>query len=379
MAIRTAARCSRRWRSMVCGFAGLGLGMLASSPSALGQEWIDPGTDSWFDASNWNPATVPLAGGVVVISNGGTATLASPPASTPSLGSLDVGTSSLGTGVGTIISNGVTILVDGTVEVGTVSVSGQTATGTVTITGVGQLVGGGGSLLVGTGTPAAAGQVISATGSVSSAGGVSGFSSYQVGALFGGAGDGSVVQGTVIGSGALPPAPVFNLSVGSIFGTDAGQVSATGVLDLGGPQNLNNANVTVGHIGDAAGGSVANGSVSIAGNAGSAAGFFIVGNITTDNLSQVGSTATGSFQVVNGGNFALQPGSAAFIGTTFGPDRDGSAVNSATGTVVVEGTLAAAGTQISIGLTSALSTRRHSRSPSSTSATPEPVATRPGR
>ncbi|MBL8837600.1 MAG: hypothetical protein JNL66_15220 [Alphaproteobacteria bacterium] len=353
MANRQAGRRAQRWCRLVLGVAGLGVGILAADLPASAQEWTDPGIDDWFDASNWNPSQVPLAGGVVVISNGGTATLASPPASTPSLGSLHVGTSSLGTGIGTITSNGVTILVGGTVEVGTVSLSGQTATGTVAITGAGQLLGGGfGSLFVGTGAPAADGQVIIATGTVSAAAGVSGFSAYRVGTLTGAVGAGSVANGSVIGLGAPAPSSVSNVAVGAIFGTDAGQGSATGVLALGGPQNLNFAGVTVGNIFGAAGGSAANGSVSIAGNAGSAAGFVIVGNISASDLSQVGSTATGSFQVANGGNFAFQPGTNVFIGTTFGPDRDGSLVNTATGTVVVEGTLSAAGTQISIGLTS---------------------------
>jgi len=89
----------------------LGIVVAAVGTPVEAQEWTNPGSASWFDAANWTPALIPLAGGSVLVSNGGTAlldTVASGGATeTPQLGSLTVGRLGFGTGVGTIASDGV--------------------------------------------------------------------------------------------------------------------------------------------------------------------------------------------------------------------------------------------------------------------------------
>ena len=59
----------------------------------------------------------------------------------------------------------------------------------------------GGGFNVGTGS-ASAGELVSAIGSVNAAGGVSGFTGYNVGTLFGTIAAGSVAQGSLVGGAA---------------------------------------------------------------------------------------------------------------------------------------------------------------------------------
>jgi hypothetical protein len=128
---------------------GIVLVLTCGSPLAA-PIWTNPGTGSWFGPTNWDTLTVPGAGSNPVISNGGTATL-SGIASTPQLGSLSIGISSSDTGVGTVLSDSVTML-GGGVYVGTVFSPGAMANGTLNITGAGALLGNGGGLTLAGGT-----------------------------------------------------------------------------------------------------------------------------------------------------------------------------------------------------------------------------------
>ena len=122
------------------------------------------GTGNWFEASNWDLDRVPVQLDDVIVSNGGTAQLAGQLA-TPSLGSLNIGVGSSGTGTGFVISDGVKILSGGGFSVGTVFTSGTSANGGLDISDADAE---GPSLLAG--TVANAGGAASAQGRVSAGG-----------------------------------------------------------------------------------------------------------------------------------------------------------------------------------------------------------------
>jgi hypothetical protein len=212
--------------------------------------------------------------------------------------------------------------------------------------GTGALLGGGGGLSVGTAS-ASGGAAVSATGSVDAAGGVSGFSSYAVGRLVGEAAAGSTVAGSVAagGTGLASAVVTTQMDVGVLVNTSTGAATATGTLDLGGPLTLNTNFLQAGQMFNAAASSTVDGAITLrgGGDVGMASGFVIVGNVSASNNTQVGSQASGALSVLDGGSLTLAAGTNTFIGTTFGPDRDGAAVNTATGTVTIDGTLTIAG------------------------------------
>ena len=190
-----------------------------------------------------------------------------------------------------------------------------------------------------------------AGGTVNAAAGVSNFTSYNVGTVNGAQAAGSFAQGSVIGGAAAPASIAAQVFVGFNFaGVGGGATMANGILTLGNTLNINNGPLTVGQNFGAARGSVANGQVNIAGNAGTA-NFFIVGDTFSFDNDQVGSRATG---VVNiGGNLTVT--GFATVGTTPAPDRvaDGAApggfrFNQSSGAVVVGGTLSFANSATSL-------------------------------
>ena len=132
----------RRTMDCIAAPAVLSVAAAFCSP-ALAQQWIGA-TGSWYDALNWDPAVVPLAGGSAVVSNGGTAlldTVASGGAtSTPVLGSLQVGSLGLGTGVGTVRSQGVDLRTGALVVGSSAVVGGSFADGLVETTAAGVAV-----------------------------------------------------------------------------------------------------------------------------------------------------------------------------------------------------------------------------------------------
>lgn len=268
---RPRPRSCRRAAPLLCSM------LLAMAGPALSQSWVNPGVGSWYDAVNWNPAFVPVAGAAVVVSNGGAAlldTVASGGATaTPQLSSLTVGQAGTGTGSGGVSSTGVDLLA-GFLNVGLAS-GGTFAEGRVVTTGA----------------------ALHATGA-------------RIGVLFGQPGTASangvvVVDGNYqAGGNALEIAQMFNAAPGSV---------AQGRLEAG----------------------------TVSGSLGG--GFWIVGNVTASNATQVGSRAHGEF-TAGGGTLALASGGTTFIGTTLGPDRvsdaSGTRINEATGLVRLGGTLA---------------------------------------
>jgi hypothetical protein len=82
--------------------------------------------------------------------------------------------------------------------------------------------------------------------------------------------------------------------------------------------------------------------VEIGGDAGTAGGLLIVGNVLGDP-GQAGSTSTGVLRVKNGGGLTLAGGTGVYVGTTLGADREVAGpdvyVSRATGTMSIDGTL----------------------------------------
>ena len=199
-------------------------------PDARGQSWVNPGTGDWFTAGNWLPATVPTAGGVVVVSNGGTAQL-SGVLSTPILGALSVGIGGTGTGTGVVQSDGVAILTTSGFSIGFANgnAAAFAANGALTITGAGAQ---GSGASVGTifSTTAAG----TATGTMSIAGSLAmPLGSLSVGQTLGAA-RGSTANGSLAIGGDAGTA--FFTTVGAVIPLNAGQVGtqATGALSIGG-------------------------------------------------------------------------------------------------------------------------------------------------
>ena len=207
------------------------LAAIVASSAAAAQSWNNPGVGSWFVAGNWLPPAVPVAGGVVIVSNGGTALLAGVP-STPLLGSLSIGLAGAGTGQGTVISSGVAIGTSNGIFVGHANGTAApfAAGGTLVVNGAG--VQANANAIVGGifGTTAAG----SATGTAVITGGLGlngGF--LAVGEALSAA-RGSVANGTLVVGGDAGTT-VFT-TVGSTFPTNATQIgtSATGTLAIGG-------------------------------------------------------------------------------------------------------------------------------------------------
>ena len=260
--------------------------------------------------------------------------------------SLNIGTSSVGgqaqgsfsAGSGDLRSNGM----------GVGTTTGGTAQGSVALGGGGKLLGNNlGGFNVGTGS-ASAGELVSAIGSVNAAGGVSGFTGYNVGTLFGTIAAGSVAQGSLVGGAAAGASSTGSIQV-AVLSNTSGAASASGTMTMGNALTVTSS-IIVGDMFEAARGSTADGSLSIGGNVGTVSGLLLVGNITTGDPAHVGSHATGSFSVLNGGNLALAAGSGTFIGTTVGVDRvadagapGGFRVNQSQGQVNVTGTLSITG------------------------------------
>ena len=256
---------------------------------ARAQQWVGA-TGSWFDALNWNPAFVPVAGGNVIVSNGGTAlldTVASGGAtSTPVLGQLQVGLMGFGSGVGTVRSQGVDLRTGALVVGAGTFVGGSFADGLVETTSAG----------------------IDATNFV------------FVGRALNAATP-VAATGQVLVDGALQLTAPAAIEVGQMFGVGAGS-AVNGRLvarDLSG---------TVGF------------------------GFLIVGNVTTNDPAQVGSRSSGEVVASQGGLLTLSGGVNTVVGTTFGTDRvsdgAGTRINEATGVMRIGGTLTTAGDQGSL-------------------------------
>ncbi|MBX3638479.1 MAG: hypothetical protein KF683_24160, partial [Rubrivivax sp.] len=270
---RRMRRMRRMAAPLLCGT------LLALAGSALAQSWVNPGNGSWYDAANWNPSFVPVAGGNVTVSNGGVAlldTVASGGATaTPQLNSLTVGLLGTGTGRGGVSSTGVDLLA-GFLTVGSsVGAAGSFAEGRVATTGAN----------------------VGATGT-------------RIGVLFGAASAASVNGAVVVdgqyqaGGGPFEMAQMFQAAAGS---SAEGRLQAT----------------------------------NLAGTVGGS--FWIVGNISANDASQVGSRSFGEIVATGGGTLALASFSTTYIGTTLGSDRvsdaSGTRVNEATGVVRLGGTL----------------------------------------
>ncbi len=114
--------------------AFIGFAAALALPAAA-QSWNNPASGDWFDASNWNPGAVPATGDAVVVSNGGTARLVGVPA-TDVLQTLDIGITGSGTGVGTVVSEGVSLRVANAVSLATlVGAGSESAVGLLQLTG----------------------------------------------------------------------------------------------------------------------------------------------------------------------------------------------------------------------------------------------------
>jgi len=248
------------------------------------------------------------------------------------INSLSIGTSGAGQATGALSAGSGTLRVGSTLSVGN-TVAGS-AQGTL---GVGGVVAGNNSGFLSVGTSFGnSGAVVNASGTLNATG-VSGFSSYAVGVLSDAVGTGSVAQGSVIASGAAASSSTSFLNVGTLANT-VNRASATGVLSLNDASlTLVNGGMQIGQMFNAGRGSVASGSVTIGGNAGTVNGLLIAGNVTHFNATQAGSQSTGQLTV--GGNLDVAAGSQLFIGTTFGSDRDGAFASQATGVVQIGGTL----------------------------------------
>ncbi len=281
---KTAARGQIGRQVAIC--LALGAAMMPT----LAQEWIGAAPGSWFEAANWNPATVPLAGGNVFVNNGSTAqldtTLSGGLTSTPALSSLNLGVTFGGANpaAGAVISNGVAIQTSAALRAGIAS------------------------------------------------GGTASFVEGVLGIAGAGASVGALDIGTVVNQGAA--------------------TQAHGEVDVGGSLGVNGF-VQVGQVFGAARGSQVYGAVRAGDLQGQVqGGFWIVGNVTGTDVAQVGSRSFA--EVVAGGSstLTLAGGVSTIVGTTFGPDRvveaGGTFINQATGRVQLSGTLATAGDQGSL-------------------------------
>jgi hypothetical protein len=252
------------------------LAAIVASGAVGAQTWNNPGADSWFVAGNWLPPAVPVAGGVVIVSNGGTAILSGVP-STPVLGSLSIGLAGSGSGEGTVISNGVAIgtsngifaglangagaafTVDGTLVVNGASVQATTSaifggifstTAAGSATGTGVVTGGlglnGGFLAVGETLSAARGSVANGTLVVGGDAGSTVFTTVgstfpadatQVGTSA--AGTLAIGGNLAVGSGALNVGAAFSARDGAFFDTASGTATIGGTLTFQGATGLN--------------------------------------------------------------------------------------------------------------------------------------------
>jgi len=166
---------------------------------------------------------------------------------------------------------------------------------------------------------------------------------------------GAINVGTVFSTGSLANGLVTIAGAGGqagsavvgYVGSAASAASAFGFLMTENALTINNGSVWAGQMFGSARGSVAQGTMILGGDAGTASGFFIAGNVTAFDSTQVGSRSTGSLSILNGGGLTLLAGSEVLVGTTVGTDRtmDGGAtyVNRATGTATIGGTLTVAG------------------------------------
>ena len=190
------------------------------------------------------------------------------------------------------------------------------------------------------------GQLVQAAGTVQASGGLDGFTSYNVGMLTGSAAAGSFADGTLIANGSIVPGavpPASAVNVGLLLGASdllQGAARATGTMRVGGPLAVDGF-IQVGQMFGAAAGSLADGRLHVAGNAGTVRDFWIVGNVNGTALAQVGSESRGEMQLTGGGS--LTSTAETYIGTTVGnsrvTDAAGTRINQATGTVLIDGTL----------------------------------------
>jgi fibronectin-binding autotransporter adhesin len=366
---RSNETCGRRraLTAQASRLAGTILVLSALSAVPLGaQTWANAGTGDWFVAGNWSPATVPVAGSTVIVSNGGTAEL-SGVSDTPVLGSLSIGLGSSGTGIGTVVSDGTSIHTSGGLNVGALFTTAGDASGTLSITGAGGSVGTASVGLIfggapGVGSGNASGEVTT-DGSLLVNGGL-----LQVGRVAG-VSAGSVATGALtIGGDA---GQVSNLLVGTVSTLDVTQIGsqASGALSVGGDLRLaGGASAFIGTASDARldlGAGVvfntAQGAASIGGTlaldglmntlqvgvtpGGVAHGTLTVGHLDTGgyliNNMSVGSTtqggqATGLMSVTTGD---LHVGTLS-VGNATGGFLSGG---SATGTLQIGGTITGAG------------------------------------
>lgn len=151
-----------------------------------------------------------------------------------------------------------------------------------------------------------------------------------------------VANGSLVITGA--GAQGTGANVGTIFSTTAAG-TATGTMSVDGALQMANGFLVVGQTLDAARGSVANGSLTLGGNAGSAT-FMNVGTAFPSEAAQVGTQATGALSI--GGNLAMN-GGAVGIGVTFSTPTAGF-FDQAHGTTTIGGSLTlAAPTSMAIG------------------------------
>ncbi|MBX9632865.1 MAG: hypothetical protein K2X67_20240, partial [Burkholderiales bacterium] len=175
-------------------------------------------------------------------------------------------------------------------------------------------------------------------GSVQSNGiGIRTIGAINVGAVFS---TGPLANGLVTIAGAGGQA---GSAIVGYVGSAASAASAFGFLMTENALTINSGSIWAGQMFGSARGSVAQGTMILGGDAGTASGFFIAGNVTAFDSTQVGSRSTGSVSVLNGGGLTLLGGSEVLVGTTIGTDRtvDGvtTHVNRATGTATIDGTL----------------------------------------
>lgn len=222
-------------RKPIAARAALLCSALAWPTLASAQTWINPGTGNWFDPINWSTAAIPLAGGAVIVSNGGTATLAGLPA-TPVLGSLNIGLGGTGTGVGTVTSNGVAMNAGSVLNIGTSAGAGTSANGRL------QIVGGAGgtanNILVGlaqSSLPATIAGRMDAAGSFAVTGG-----NLIAGESFGAA-RGSTVDGVVTIGGNAGTVNIFVVGDVLSFNNDQVGSRANGAVSIGGNMALTGA------------------------------------------------------------------------------------------------------------------------------------------
>lgn len=225
---------TRNLAQVACRSAALCIAIASWTPTAQAQTWINPGSGSWLDAANWNPASVPVAGAGVLISNGGTANL-SGITETPLLGSLVIGNASQGSGKGTVISSGTAVRMSGGLDVGTASnAAGSSAEGALSISGAG-----------GQATSISIATVFTSASATKVRGSVSSGSAFTVnnGTVLAGhmldAARGSFAEGSLAIGGDAGTVAGF-LFVGNVSTTDPAQVGSEsrGFIDVAGKLTL---------------------------------------------------------------------------------------------------------------------------------------------